>query len=200
VLELCRTALKTFEDMGCVVEEAKPDYPIEQVWRHWLKLRAWQAGNPLRQFYADPAKRALMKPEAQFEVESGMKLSAFDISDASAGRSAWYQAVRRFMEKYEFFVLPSAQVFPFDAATHWPKEIAGRAMDSYHRWMEVAVIVTMTGCPALNVPVGFNSQGLAMGMQIVGRNQAELSCLQLAYAYDQATKWVEKRRPSLLNA
>ena len=97
-------------------------------------------------------------------------------------------------------MLPSAQVFPFDAATHWPKEIAGRAMDSYHRWMEVAVIVTMTGCPALNVPVGFNGQGLAMGMQIVGRNQAELSCLQLAYAYEQATKWVEKRRPSLLTA
>jgi amidase len=36
--------------------------------------------------------------------------------------------------------------------------------------------------------------------QIVGRNQAELGCLQLAYAYDQATGWVEKHRPALLNA
>src|SRR6185312_15320260 len=144
VLALCTNALKSFETLGCVIETAKPDYPIEQVWRHWLKLRAWQAGSPLRQFYGDPAKRALMKPEAQFEVESAMKLSAFDISDASAGRSAWYQAARRFLEKYEFFVLPSAQVFPFDAKTYWPKEIAGRAMDSYHRWMEVAAIVTMT--------------------------------------------------------
>ncbi len=200
VLDLCKNALKTFEGLGCVVEEAKPDYPVEQVWRHWVKLRAWQAGTPLKEFYRDPAKRALMKPEAQFEVESGMKVSAFDISDASAGRAAWYQAVRRFMEKYEFFILPSAQVFPFDATVHWPKEVGGKTMDSYHRWMEVAVIVTMTGCPALNVPVGFNARGLPMGIQIVGRNQAELSCLQLAYAYDQATGWVEKRRPALLNA
>ena len=73
-------------------------------------------------------------------------------------------------------------------------------MDTYHRWMEACSIVTMTGCPALNVPVGFNASGLPMGMQIVGRNQAELSCLQLAYAYDQATRWVEKKRPALLGA
>jgi len=62
------------------------------------------------------------------------------------------------------------------------------------------VQITMSGLPALNVPVGFNDRGLSMGMQIVGRHQAEMSCLQLAYAYDEATKWVEKRRPALLNA
>ena len=199
VLDLCRNALKTLEGLGCVIDEARPDYPVERVWRSWINLRAWQNGTTLRAFYADPMKRALMKPEAQYEVESGMKLSAFDISEAAAVRTAWYQAVRRFSERYEFFVLPSAQVFPFAASTHWPKEIDGRAMDTYHRWMEVASIVTMTGCPALNVPVGFDGRGLPMGMQIAGRNQAELSCLQLAYAYEQATGWVEKRRPALLN-
>jgi amidase len=141
-----------------------------------------------------------MKPEAQYEVETGMKLSAFDISDAAAVRTAWYQAVRRFSETHEFFVVPSAQVFPFDAKTHWPKEIAGRAMDSYHRWMEVCSLVTMSGCPSLNVPAGFSASGLPMGMQIVGRNQAELSCLQLAHAYDEATGWTQKRRPLLLPA
>ena len=187
VLDLCKNALKTFEALGCTVEDAKPDYPLERVWDAWVKLRAWQNSASLKPFYADPAKRALMKPEAQFEVETGMKLSAFDISDAAAVRTAWYQAVRRFSQEYEFFVLPSAQVFPFDAKTHWPTQIAGRKMDSYHRWMEVASLVSMTGCPALNVPAGFNASGLPMGMQLVGRNQAELSCLQLAYAYDEAT-------------
>jgi amidase len=49
------------------------------------------------------------------------------------------------------------------------------------------------------VPVGFNERGLPMGIQIVGPNQAELSCLQLAYAYDEATGWVNKIRPSLLS-
>jgi amidase len=39
-----------------------------------------------------------------------------------------------------------------------------------------------------------------MGMQIVGRNQDELGSLQLAYAYDQATGWVQKHPPALLRA
>ncbi len=165
-----------------------------------MKLRASQNSASLKTLYADPAKRALMKPEAQYEVETGMKLSAFALSDAAQTRSAWYQAVRRFSERYAFFVLPTAQVFPFDAKTHWPGEINGRKMDTYHRWMEVCSLVSMTGCPSLNVPAGFDARGLPMGMQIVGRNQDELGCLQLAYAYEQATGWVAKHPPALLRA
>ncbi len=200
VLDLCKTALEAFETIGCTVEEAKPDYSNEQVWDNWTKLRAWQSGWPLLPFYNDPKKRELLKPEAQFEVENWLQLTAADIVDASAVRTAWYQAVRRFFERYDYFLLPSTQVFPFDAKTRWPKEIAGRTMETYYRWMDVCVQVTMSGSPSLNVPVGFNANGLPMGMQIVGPNQAEFGCLQLAYAYDQATNWVENRKPSLLGA
>jgi amidase len=139
-----------------------------------------------------------MKPEAQFEVESGQKLSAYDIFDANVVRSAWYQAVRSLFERYDYLLLPSGQVFPFDSALHWPKAIAGRLMDTYHRWMEVMIPVTMSGCPALTVPVGFNERGLPMGLQIVGPNHREFACLQLAQAYDQATRWVDARPPPLL--
>jgi amidase len=90
VLDVCKAALKTFESMGCIVEEAQPNYPVDAVWRAWLQLRAWQAGGALLAFYNDPAKRALMKPEAVFEVESGLKLSAFDVTAASSVRSDWY--------------------------------------------------------------------------------------------------------------
>jgi len=199
VLELCRGALKVFELLGCTVEEAIPDYPVDRVWRNWLKIRAWQVGAQLKDLYKDPAKRALMKPELQWEIESGLKVSAFDIADASAVRTAWYQAVRAFFEKYDFFIAPAGQVFPFDASVHWPKEISGRSMDTYHRWMEVMIPISMSGCPALSVPAGFNEQGLPMGIQIVAPNHSELSCLQIGYAYDQATNWVDSRPPPLLS-
>ena len=195
---MCKEALCTFEALGCIVEEAWPDYPIEQVWRNWQVLRAWQAGCKVKEFYADPGKRRLMKPEAQWEVERGLKLTAFEVFDASVVRTAWYQAVRRFFERYDYFVLPSAQVFPFDADTHWPAEIDGRKMDTYHRWMEVMIPVTMSGCPALAVPAGFNASGLPTGLQIVAPNHGELACLELAHAYDQATRWTERRMPPLL--
>jgi amidase len=199
VLELCKAALKSFEALGCVVEEAWPDYPVEKVWQNWRTLRAWQAGSALKDLHKDPAKRALMKPEAQFEVENGAKLTAYDVFDASAVRSAWYQAVRAFFERYDYFLLPSGQVFAFDAGLDWPKEIAGKVMDTYHRWMEVMIPVTMSSCPALTVPAGFSERGQPMGIQIVALNHGELACLQLAYAYDQATRWVEKRPPPLVH-
>jgi amidase len=198
VLDLCKLALATFESLGCVVEEAVPDFSIDAVWQAWLRLRAWQNGGALLAYYNDPSKRALMKPEAIYEVESGLKLKAFDITAASAVRTEWYQAVRRFFSRYDYFIIPTAQVFAFDADVHWPTEIAGRKMQTYHEWMKGVLPVTMAGCPALAVPAGFSAQGLPMGIQIVAPNHAELACLQLAHAYDLATRWVSKRPPPLL--
>jgi amidase len=200
VLDVCRSAMKVFESMGCVVEEAQPDYSIDAVWRAWLKLRAWQSGGGLLSLYNDPAKRALMKPEAIFEVESGLKLSAFDISAASVVRTEWYHAMQRFFEKYDYFVLPTAQLFPFDVNLHWPHEIAGRKMETYHEWMKCVLPITMSGCPALAAPAGFGAQGLPMGIQIVAPVHAELACLQLAYAYDTATNWSTRQPPGLLQS
>jgi amidase len=198
VLEVCTRALKVFESMGCVVEEAQPDYSIDAVWRAWLTLRAWQLGASLLPYYNDPKKRALLKPEAIFEVESGLRLTAFDVSAASAERTAWYQAVRQFFETYDYFVVPTAQLFPFDVNLHWPREIAGRKMETYHEWMKGVLPITMSGCPALAVPAGFGDAGLPIGIQIVGPIHAELACLQLAYGYDTATSWSTKRLPGLL--
>jgi amidase len=198
VLEVCTRALKVFESMGCVVEEAQPDYSIDAVWRAWLTLRAWQLGASLLPYYNDPKKRALLKPEAIFEVESGLRRTAFDVSAASAERTAWYQAVRQFFETYDYFVVPTAQLFPFDVNLHWPREIAGRKMETYHEWMKGVLPITMSGCPALAVPAGFGDAGLPIGIQIVGPIHAELACLQLAYGYDTATSWSTKRLPGLL--
>jgi amidase len=198
VLDVCKSALRIFESMGCIVEEAQPDYSIDAVWRAWLKLRAWQSGGSLLAYYNDPAKRKLLKPEAIFEVESGLKLTAFDISAASVVRTEWYQAMRRFFEKYDHFIVPTAQLFPFDVNLHWPQEIAGKKMETYHEWMKGVLPITMSGCPALAAPAGFNEHGLPIGIQIVGPNHAEAACLQLAYAYDTATSWSAKRLPGLL--
>jgi amidase len=184
--------------MGCHVEEAQPDYSIDAVWQAWLKLRAWQSGGSLLAYYNDPAKRALLKPEAVFEVESGLKLSAMDVSAASVVRTEWSQAVRQFFQKYDYFVVPTAQLFPFDVNLHWPGEIAGRKMQTYHEWMKCVLPITMSGCPALAAPAGFSAQGLPIGIQIVGPIHAEWACLQLAYAYDTATSWSTKRLPALI--
>ena len=200
VLDLGRAALKTFAALGCEVAEACPAFDFEALWQDWLVLRAWFTASSLRPLYADPDRRALLKPEAIWEVERGLALDADRVAAAQAGRSAWYETLRVFRQRYDFLVLPSAQVFPFDAALPWPKSVGGRTMDTYHRWMQVVIPVTMSGLPALNVPAGFSPDGLPTGIQIVGPNHGERACLELGAAYDAATGWVERRRPAMLDA
>ena len=90
-------------------------------------------------------------------------------------------------------------MFPYDANVHWPREIAGTAMDTYHRWMEVMIPVTMSGCPALAVPAAMGEGGLPMGVQIVAPVHAERSCLELAAAYEAADPWWLKQLPPQLS-
>jgi amidase len=116
-----------------------------------------------------------------------LRQSAYDITAASVVRSEWTQAVRRFFETYDFLILPTAQVFPFDIHLHWPREIAGRSMQTYHEWMKGTLLISMSGCPALAAPAGFNERGLPIGIQIIAPNRQELACLQLAYAYEGLT-------------
>jgi amidase len=199
VLETCRTALKTLEDIGCVVEEAAPDYPPEKVWQAFIALRAWTQGGAIAEHYANPAHRPLLKPEAVWEIETGARLSAYDVLAASAVRTEWTNAVRRLFERYDYMVTPTAQVFPFDAELHWPAEIAGRRMRTYHEWMAAVCLVTMTGCPALAVPAGLGPTGLPIGFQIVTPIHREAEALDLAAAYEAAAPLAATRAPPALN-
>lgn len=199
VLPLCEGALRYFGDIGCTVEAAAPAFDMARLWRTWLTLRSFLVAGNLAPLHANADQRALLKPEAVWEIEQGQHTSARDVYFASADRSAWYAAVCALFERYDFLVLPSAQVFPFDVETPWPREVGGRPMDTYHRWMEVVIGGTLAGLPVICVPAGFNDQGLPMGLQIIGRPQADLAVLQLAHAWQQATPFAQQR-PALLGA
>ena len=188
VLAVCEQALKIFERLGCVVEPAVPDFSLDELWDAFVRLRHWQASANLLPFWRDPAKRNLLKPEAQWEVENGAKLTAFDIAAAGTVRTRFTHAMQRFLGDYDFLVLPTAQVFPFPVETRWPAEIAGRKMATYHEWMKCVVPGTMMGGPTLAAPAGFDALGRPMGIQIIGRNRAELQCLTLADAYHEAAR------------
>lgn len=199
VLELCESSFSTFGDLGCEVESALPEYEPADIWKHFLTWR-WWAQLGMADLYENPRTRALMKPEMQWEMEHAVSLSALDVTKAAQGRNEWQTALTKMFDTYDFILAPSAQVFPFEKDTHWPDSIAGRPMDTYHRWMETVVPWTMTGVPAAAVPVGFDSRGLPMGVQIIGRHGADRAVLQLAYAYEQASRWVERVVPSALAA
>jgi amidase len=123
ILDMCKQSFKAFESFGCTVEEARPEFSMERLWQTLLTIRHWLNVAGLGAFYADPAKRAKLKPEAQWEVEGGLGLTGADVANAFAARTQWYEAVRKLFVRFDYLLIPSAQVFPFDADVHWPKSI-----------------------------------------------------------------------------
>lgn len=195
ILEACETGLKVLEDLGAVVEPLAPPFPAEKLWSSWVTLRAMLSAGGKKALYEDPAKRAMTKPETIWEIEQGLGLSAQAVYEASVIRSRWYAHAARLFSRFDALVLPTAQVWPFPAEWDWPKEIAGRRMDTYHRWMEVVIPASLIGLPALSVPLGFGPQGLPSGMQIIGRSGDDAGVLAIGQAYHRATLWPQKRPP-----
>ena len=197
ILELCEAGLQVFEGMGAVVEPVAPPFPSEKLWFAWMTIRAMLNAGDKQAMYADPAKRAQIKPESLWEIEQGTKVTAAEFHAANVIRSRWYARAAQLLGDYDALVLPTAQVWPFPVEWRWPQAINGVAMDTYHRWMEVMIPVGLAGLPCLNLPVGFGAQGLPMGMQIFGGFGTDARVLAMGQQYHLATDWPGKRPPAL---
>jgi amidase len=184
-----------FDALGCVVEEASPDFRDADHIFHVLRAQSYAASyvQHLRE------QRDLVKPTVIWNTEAGLRLSALDVSQANARRTELYHRVREFLENYEFLLCPVNQVPPFDVTTEYPTAINGVAMEDYIAWMKSAYYITLTGLPAISVPCGFTDDGLPVGLQIVGRLHDDVGVLQLAHAFEQATQ-VWTRRPPMLSS
>jgi amidase len=188
--------LPYFDQIGCQIDQVVPQFNMEKLWDCWLKLRAFLVAGKLKLFYSNPQYRALMKPEAVWEAEQAQSVNSLSLYEASETRSAWAMEMNRLFQTYDYLVLPSTQVFAFDASEHWPKSINGVAMDTYHRWMEVVIGPTLAGLPVINVPAGFDSSGVPIGLQIIGKPRADLSVLQFGAAWQNATPYLRVEPPS----
>ena len=184
---------KVFESLGCVVEEAEPDFKDANecflTWRHWAVELAF--GDILE------ANADKLNEYVHWHVQEGRKLTGPQLARTEAKHTELYQRMRAFMEKYEFFLLPVNQVLPFDVNTHYPTRIDGVEMENYIAWMKSAYYISTVGNPAMSVPCAFSPSGLPIGLQIVGRHNDDWGVLQMAYAFEQATN-LGKRRPPIL--
>ena len=197
ILGVCESALKRLEGIGCAIEPTTLGHPAEAVWDAWLVWRRWLVAGRIAPFLLKPSNRALIKPEALWEHDQAAGLTGAQTLHASAQRTAFHQHMLTLFERFDVLALPCAQVWPFDAELRWPAQIAGRAMDTYHRWMEVVIYATFAGLPCISVPAGFNAQGLPMGLQLIGKPQGDAALLRLARAYELAADEVLRVRPPL---
>jgi len=193
ILTTCQGALSVLGALGCDVRSVPPPFPAAALWDAWITLRSWAVAAGLGPLYADPATRAALKPEAVWEIERGLALSALEVHRASVIRSRWFSTAAALFDQFDALILPSAQVWPFDIDLHWPQTIGSRRMDTYHRWMEVVIPVSLIGLPCLCIPAGFGPQGLPIGLQLFGPRGADLRLLQIGQGWHQAAPWAGRR-------
>jgi len=129
------------------------------------------------------------------EVKRRIMLGTYALS--AGYYDAWYlkaQKVRTLIrrefdaafEKYDALVTPTSPSVPF--------RIGEKTDDPLQMYLsDVCTLpINIAGVPGISVPAGF-SEGLPVGMQLIGRHFREDTLFRIAYAYEQATEWHKKR-------
>ncbi len=178
-----------FESLGCIVEEAEPDFAgVDEAFPTLRHLS----------YHSNYAAMARERPDwfkdtIKWEIAEAERQTSADVAKALVRQSRMYAQSAEFFERYEYFVLPVTQMAPFDVTIAYPTQVAGEQMGTYIDWMRSCWYVTFMANPAISVPGGFTSNGLPVGLQIVGRHRNEWSVLQIAHAFEQATKYAARR-------
>ena len=185
---------EVFVALGCVVEEAEPDFSGAKESFETLRALGFLQGHDdhYRQRKHD------LKDTIVWNIEQGLALKPEQIARAWSLRTELFHRMRRFLDRYEFLLCPVSQLPPYDIAVEWPRSIAGVAMDNYLDWMKSCYYITITSHPAISVPAGFTDDDppLPVGLQIVGRYRDDFGVLRLAHAFEEAVPaW--KRRPAM---
>ncbi len=181
--DICERAVRRFEDLGCVVEEFAPDLgAIEEAFmvlrsQHFVVDRELQL----------QSHRDLLKADIVWNTETGLRQTPSQIAWADRERAAFYRRVAAMFETYDVFVTPSAATPAFDVNLRHPETIDGEKLTNYMGASTLNAAITMTSCPAVAIPAGFDQYGRPVGLQIAGPARGEAACLSAAYFLEQLT-------------
>jgi Asp-tRNA(Asn)/Glu-tRNA(Gln) amidotransferase A subunit family amidase len=191
VQESCAGAVRVFADLGCHIEENSPDcrgaHELFSVLN--ANLRTAAVGD-----YAE-TWAAQMDPLLVWRLEQGRTLSLRDVGKAEMARTAFYQRLRQFFATYDLLLLPTTVAPPYDAHGGYPTTVAGRPISTPYEILLLTYAFNVTGQPAISVPAGWTTEGLPIGLQIVGRRHADALVLRAAASFEAAAPWVQRRPP-----
>jgi amidase len=192
VADVVRAQAAVFEGHGASVEDAHP--VLHSADAAFRTLRAWVFQY---RFRALLEKRPdAFKQSLKDNILLGADLSGADVARAYQRLTSIQDRMRAFFETYDVLALPVSQVPPFGADEEFPSTINGEPQATYLDWMRSAYFITVTGCPAISVPAGFTPEGWPVGLQLVGPARGERRLLEVAHAFEQATR-VGDRRPAI---
>ena len=189
VRALVDAAVAVFETLGCSVETL--DAPVRGLVaarRAIISLESDITG--MRKLAA--GREAELSGPVRGLLSTNWQWGQF--TDALTERKRCVEAMRRFMERYDLLLTPTAPLLPFAIDREGPGTIDGQAVED-DCWMPAMFPFNLTGQPAASVPAGWSAGGLPAGLQIVGRHLADATVLKAAAAFEQARPWARRRPP-----
>lgn len=185
-----KNAAKLFEDLGAIVEEVDPGFenPLPIFNTLWWSGAAFALRNLTDKQLGE------LDPGLRTVVEEGAKITLTDYLEANQARGELGIKMRRFHETYDLLITPALSIPAFEAGKLAPEELA--AVGAWVDWTPFSYPFNLTQQPACSINCGFSSGGLPIGLQIVGPMQNDLSVLNAAYAFEQASP-VFGARPDL---
>lgn len=181
VARISEAAAKVFaSDLGCNLETADPGFkdPGELFFFFWIVSFGTRLLPLLPEWESrmDPGLVALAK-----EVGT---LKAIDYGNAMMQRAELWEVVRKFFGRYDLLLTPTVATAAFETGIYRPVEISGKPIKRA-QWF-LTHPFNLTGQPAASVPCGFTSEGLPVGLQIVGPRFADAMVLRASAAFEQA--------------
>lgn len=182
VEKLCRAGTDAFTAMGSKVDDTCPDFTggIDA----FQTLRAILIAS-LRGELLD-THRDQIAPEIIWNIEKGQNVTADQILSAERSRAKIFNNMVRFFETHDILACPTVAVPPYPVEERFPTKIGDQELTSYIDWMYLTFVITLTGCPAISVPCGFTSEGLPVGLQLIGRPKGDFDLISAAALLEQA--------------
>jgi aspartyl-tRNA(Asn)/glutamyl-tRNA(Gln) amidotransferase subunit A len=179
VAKLVAKAAKSFESLGAHVEEVDPDLPgcADSFRAHWFA----GAANLMTTLGED--QREKIDPGLREIAKEGATYGLLDYLAAVKQREAIGLAMNRFHETYDLLLTPSLPIPAFEAGLERPKDAGGgRWVD----WTPFSYPFNLSRQPAASIPCGLTSDGLPVGLQIVGPLYQDGRVLRAAQAFESA--------------
>jgi hypothetical protein len=128
----------------------------------------------------------LCGPNMHANVEEARRYSFADNSTALTRQTQIYRNFQKFFAEHSVLISPAICCSPRPWRELYPAEIDGKPVRSYFHWLSLAYYVTLTGHPAMSLPVGLDEKGFPFGLQIVGPRGGDAVVLQVAAAIEAA--------------
>jgi aspartyl-tRNA(Asn)/glutamyl-tRNA(Gln) amidotransferase subunit A len=188
-------SLGKLRDLGAELVELTDPLPnMEPVWKV-INHTTWKAR------FDDLIRREdnRLSPSLVRQVAMAAEWSGADYQRAQFQRTEIFRMVQRWFETADYLVTPtlSRTALPIDQDLFEPIRIDGiEAGELRSNWFPYTMPFNITGHPALTLCCGYDSEGLPIGLQIVGRFRDDASVLRAAALYEASEDWLS-RRPDL---